>query len=374
LRKTKEIIMGRLFWKIFLAFLGTSLIINLSVIGMIWLYQNENHLPVNTLQASKSMISLTSLSPSIWMLIGLLASLLVSTLLSLYIARPVRYLRQVFKEIGAGNFNIKISPKFKGRRDELSELSNDFDNMVRKFEKLMVAQQNLLHDVSHELRSPLARMHAAVGLVRQNPLKIEETILRIEREANQLDELVGELLTLSRLDSGILQQQKIERIALVESVAQIADDADFEAVSYNKSVNFIQPKIEVWLDAQPELLYRAIENIIRNAVKYSEENTTIDVWIVLESAEDGEFVLIGVMDQGPGVPEKDLEHIFKPFVRVDNQPRGFGLGLAISERAVTAHKGTIVAQNRTDTHGLIMTIRLPLTTQRRRSRTEASTV
>jgi two-component system OmpR family sensor kinase len=216
-------------------------------------------------------------------------------------------------------------------------------------------------------------MHAAVGLVRQNPLKIEETILRIEREANQLDELVGELLTLSRLDSGILQQQKIERIALVESVAQIADDADFEAQSYNKAVNFIQPKIEIWLDAQPELLYRAIENIIRNAVKYSEENTTVNVWIVLESAEDGEFVLIGVIDEGPGVPEKDLEHIFKPFVRVDNQPRGFGLGLAISERAVIAHKGTIVAQNRTDTHGLIMSIRLPLTTQRGRARTETST-
>lgn len=365
--------MGRLFWKIFLAFLGTSLIINLTVAGIFWLYLNENQLPINTLQTSKSMLNLASLSPSIWMLIGLLASLSVSTLLSLYIARPVRYLRQVFKEIGSGNFNIKISPKFKGRRDELSELSNDFDNMVRKLETLMVAQQNLLHDVSHELRSPLARMHAAVGLVRQNPLKIEETILRIEREANQLDELVGELLTLSRLDSGILQQQKIERIALVESVAQIADDADFEAQSYNKAVNFIQPRIEVWLDAQPELLYRAIENIIRNAVKYSEENTTVNVWIVLESAEDGEFVLIGVIDEGPGVPEKDLEHIFKPFVRVDNQPRGFGLGLAISERAVIAHKGTIVAQNRTDTHGLIMSIRLPLTTQRGRARTETST-
>jgi two-component system OmpR family sensor kinase len=365
--------MGRLFWKIFLAFLGTSLIINLTVVGVVWLYQKESDVPINAIPASEIILDFASLSPSIWMLTGLLASLLVSTLLSLYIARPVRYLRQVFKEIGAGNFNIKISPKFKGRRDELSELSNDFDNMVRKLEKLMVAQQNLLHDVSHELRSPLARMHAAVGLVRQNPLKIEETILRIEREANQLDELVGELLTLSRLDSGILQQQKIERIALVESVAQIADDADFEAQSYNKAVNFIQPKIEVWLDAQPELLYRAIENIIRNAVKYSEENTTVNVWIVLESAEDGEFVLIGVIDEGPGIPEKDLEHIFKPFVRVDNQPRGFGLGLAISERAVIAHKGTIVAQNRTDTHGLIMSIRLPLTTQRGRARTETST-
>jgi two-component system OmpR family sensor kinase len=359
--------MGRLFWKIFLAFLGTSLIINLTVVGVVWLYQKQSDVPIDAIPASETILDFAALSPSIWMLIGLLASLSVSTLLSLYIARPVRYLRQVFKEIGTGNFNIKISPKFKGRRDELSDLSNDFDNMVRKLEKLMVAQQNLLHDVSHELRSPLARMHAAVGLVRQNPLKIEETILRIEREANQLDELVGELLTLSRLDSGILQQQKIERIALVESVAQ------FEAQSYNKAVNFIQPKIEIWLDAQPELLYRAIENIIRNAVKYSEENTTVNVWIVLESAEDGEFVLIGVIDEGPGVPEKDLEHIFKPFVRVDNQPRGFGLGLAISERAVIAHKGTIVAQNRTDTHGLIMSIRLPLTTQRGRARTETST-
>lgn len=365
--------MGRLFWKIFLAFLGTSLIINLIVVGVILLHQTKNHVAINVAQSSFGILGFASLPPSMWMLIGLFSSLLISAFLSLYMATPVRYLREAFKEISAGNFNIKISPKLKGRRDELSELANEFDRMVQKLEQLMVAQQNLLHDVSHELRSPLSRMHAAVGLVRQNPLKIEETILRIEREANQLDELVGELLTLSRLDSGISQQQQIERIALVESISQISDDADFEAAAYNKSVNFIQPNIEIWLDAQPELLYRAIENIIRNAVKYSEENTIIDVCIVVESTTDGKFVLITVTDKGPGVPEKDLEHIFKPFVRVDNQPRGFGLGLAISQRAVIAHKGTIVAQNRIDTHGLIMTIRLPITNQRRHARAGTST-
>lgn len=300
-------------------------------------------------------------SPALPIIVGLFASLAFSAALAWYVAKPIRSLRGAFRAVSDGRLETRVQPAMGRRRDELADLGRDFDRMAQQLQAQMHSQQRLLHDVSHELRSPLARLHAAIGLARQSPDKLEMTLERIERESVRLDELVGELLTLSRLEAGTPAAPAVT-IDLMEMVASITDDAGFEAEASDRSVRF-SGEGEVTATVQGELLYRAVENIVRNAVKYTAAGSAVEVQARRLSgagAGGGAFEVL-VSDRGPGVPEADLEAIFEPFYRADNNQGaiGYGLGLAIARRAVVAHGGQVRARNRRG-GGLEVTLSLPL--------------
>ena len=295
--------------------------------------------------------------PSPWLAIavGLVASVGFSALLAWYLSTPIRNLRWAFGAVASGRLETRVGPLMGARRDEIADLGGDFDRMARQIESLIGAQSRLLHDVSHELRSPLARLQAAIGLARQDPARLEATLDRIEREAVRLDELVGQLLTIARLDAGT-RDVRHERVELVDLAASIADDARFEALANGRELAF-EGQGDAEAEVRVELIQRAFENIIRNGVKFTAEGTSVEV---SATATAGAFVL-RVADRGPGVPAADLEAIFEPFYRGQNghAAEGFGLGLAIARRAVAAHGGHIRASNR-EGGGLLMEIVLPL--------------
>jgi two-component system OmpR family sensor kinase len=287
---------------------------------------------------------------------GLFASLAFSALLAWYLSQPARHLRRAFAAAARGDLALRVTPLMRGRRDEIADLGQSFDHMAQRLQALLDAQRRLLHDVSHELRSPLARMQAAIGLARQDPQRLLDTLDRLEREANRLDTLIGELLALSRLETGGFDRVP-GWIDPVDLAATLAEDARFESRNNGRDLVF-HGEGEALLAAQPELLHRAFENVLRNAVKYTAPGTTVTVEAL---AVPGKTFLLRVTDRGPGVPETDLQAIFEPFYRcADAQPAtGFGLGLAIARRAVLSHDGSITARNR-EGGGLIIDITLPL--------------
>lgn len=292
--------------------------------------------------------------------IGLLASLAFSALLAWYLARPVRHLRQALADLAEGRMQTRVGGSMGGRRDEIADLGDDFDRMAQRLQQLVDAQRRLLHDVSHELRSPLARLQAAVGLARQDPRKLESTLDRVEREAVRLDELVGGLLTLSRLDSGADARGAVQ-VDINELIAGIVADARFEARAAGRDVRF-NASAEISVSGQVESLHRALENVIRNAVKFTAEGS--EVTVALERTAHGD-ARISVADRGPGVRAAELAEMFEPFRRVgDADAPGFGLGLAIARRAVQAQGGAIEARNRAD-GGLLVEIVLPVSGARR---------
>jgi signal transduction histidine kinase len=236
--------------------------------------------------------------------------------------------------------------------DELAELGHDFDRMSAQLRSLMEHQRRLLHDVSHELRSPLARLQAAIGLAQQAPDKVQPSLERIERESVRMDRLVGELLTLSRLEAATTPPAS-EAIDLVEMVDQIADDARFET-GVRIDVHAPAP---VTVRGAPDLLWSAVENIVRNAVKHGGIEGTVDI----DLHPDEHQVQIEVLDRGPGIAEDHLGEVFEPFFRSNptaNNVDGHGLGMAIAKRVIETHGGSIAAANRIG-GGLRVTISLP---------------
>ncbi|MCB1887430.1 MAG: HAMP domain-containing protein [Rhodocyclaceae bacterium] len=294
--------------------------------------------------------------PSPWfpLVSGLLASLAFSGLMAWYLARPVRQLRGALGSLAEGRLDTRVGARMGGWRDEISDLGQDFDHMAHRLEALVESQRRLLHDVSHELRSPLARLQAAIGLARQNPARGSELMERVERESARLDRLVGELLTLARLDAGTSESPR-EALDLFDLAAGVADDAAFEAEVGGRALVF-KGDGDAPLLADGARLQRAFENVVRNAVKFSPFGGVVEV--VAKVA--GDRFELTVADRGPGVPEGELEAIFEPFFRSDHAAaEGFGLGLAIARRAVAAHGGDVTARNR-EGGGLVVTIRLPM--------------
>jgi signal transduction histidine kinase len=287
-------------------------------------------------------------------------SLVCAVLLARYFSRPIRSLRDAFDAAASGNLKTRVGDAMGRRRDELADLGHDFDRMADHLSALMDAQRRLLHDVSHELRSPLARLQAAVGLIRQTPEKLESTMDRIERESARIDHLVGELLTLSRLEAGVIAMAD-EEIPVGELLADIVGDACFEAEANRQQV-LLEGSCEATVHGRPELLHRAIENVVRNALKHTPPERRI---IVACSLETSRSLRIAVLDEGPGVAEAELSGIFEPFFRGNGAQGidGHGLGLAIAQRVIQAHGGTIRASNRPD-GGLCVEIILPVEARR----------
>lgn len=286
---------------------------------------------------------------------GLVASLFCAAGLAWYVAKPIRQLRRAFDAAVEGDLNVRVTPGMGGRRDELADLGKDFDRMTERLQSVIEGQQRLLHDVSHEMRSPLARLQAAIGLARQQPVRLEDSLPRIERESERMDRLVGELLTLSRIKAGAAGD--LENVDMGELLAGIVEDARFECAARQVEIRFV-PGAMADVRAHPALLQRAIENIVRNAIQHSPAAGCV----CIEAGRDGEQrFLLRISDQGPGVPEAELDAIFKPFFRGEGQKpgSGYGLGLAIARCAVGAIGGNIVAMKGRDS-GLLVEVSLPL--------------
>ncbi|KKO16458.1 ATP-binding protein [Pseudomonas putida] len=269
---------------------------------------------------------------------GTLMSALFALLCSLYLTRPLAWLREAMGQVAQGRFEVRVKPRLGKRRDEIVELAEDCDRMAGQLKALVQAQQNLLHDISHELRSPLTRMHAAIGLMRQQPDRLD-MLERVERESRRMDDLIEQLLTLARAQSR--QGDDFASLDVVELLAQIVEDARFEAGMKQCQV-CLQAQGTFITHGHEELLYRAFENIIRNAVRYTAAGTEVLVEAAL--APGGQWLQVSVSDHGPGVEPARLQRIFEPFDRgTDNDGDGFGLGLAIAQRAVALHGGSITA-------------------------------
>jgi two-component system OmpR family sensor kinase len=278
----------------------------------------------------------------LWLISAGLTSLLFSAGLAWYLTRPVRHLREASRQLASGLLDTRVGPRIGRRRDEIADLGSDFDYMAGQLQSLVNAQQRLLHDVSHELRSPLARLQVAIGLLRQSPEKAGQTLERIERESARVDRLVGELLTLSRLEAGV--GQPAEPVDLTQLLCDIATDAQFESTAADRKI-ILNSEDGLTISGNHEALHRALDNIVRNALQYTPAQSSVEI-NAARTAAGG--IHISVCDAGPGVAENKLSSVFEPFLRADDNitPDGYGLGLAIAKRAVEAHGGRIRAINR----------------------------
>lgn len=296
-------------------------------------------------------------APVTLLVVAFFASLLVSALLARHITQPIGRLRDAFNALAAGRLDYRLGAEVRRRSDEIGELGGDFDTMAARLEQLVAARDRLLHDVSHELRSPLARMQTAVGLAHQQPERTAAALERIAREASRLDELVGELLTLARLESG-KQSGGEDYIELRELLASVVDDARFEADASGREIEFCDDlEGDVVLHASGVLLHRAIENVVRNALQHTPQGSRVEV--SLSALTERKRLRIAVRDHGPGIAADRLASVFEPFNRGEaSDTRGFGLGLAIARRAVEAHGGRIFAENVAN-GGLRIVIELP---------------
>jgi two-component system sensor histidine kinase CpxA len=314
------------------------------------------------------------------LLIGLIISVLVTFGITMVITRPIGSLREAARQLAAGNLRARAKWPRGGKNpkssDELWGLVYDFNEMAERLESLVDAQMLLLRDVSHELRSPLARLSVALELAReeaqQNPEKhagMEDQLDRIERETGRLNALIGQLLSLSHLESATRIPDK-RSVSLGDVVSELLPDMDYEAQRRNCGVSFVndeQPggpvKTRREVLGSPELLGRAVENVIRNAIAYTAEGTSVEIQLFDEERFGEKFAVLQVKDHGPGVPEAALRSIFRPFYRLDlsrqRSTGGYGVGLAITERAVRLHGGAVAARNAAE-GGLIVEMRLPI--------------
>ncbi|MDF3837844.1 ATP-binding protein [Cupriavidus basilensis] len=293
-----------------------------------------------------------------WAIPAVLGGLLFSAILAWYLSRPIQRLRKGFRKLADGQLTTRLQPSMGRRRDEIADLADDFDRMAEQLQQLLLARDQLLHDVSHELRSPLARLNLAVALAGQDAGAPGEPLRRIESEVGRLDDLVGELLSLSRGESGESELDAyFDMRALVDAVVA---DASFEARAKGVAmVSRIETKQQMLMQGSAKLIRRAIENIVRNATQFSVQGDTVEVTLSVD--DDLHRAVLWIADRGPGVPEVDLRRMQDPFVRLQNglSRQGYGLGLAIASRAVRSHRGTLVAANRPD-GGLVVTVTLPL--------------
>lgn len=293
------------------------------------------------------------LTEHLWLrlLLAVIISGLISYLVSRYLTRPLKELQQASRHLAEGNLDTRIEVASSGG-DETAELARDFNTMASQLQQRIQEQKRLLHDVSHELRSPLARLRVAIALAEREPDNSAAHLQRMERETERLEELIAQLLVVP--GARIPLDDSLDLVGLLK---ELVDDANFEARGSDKSVVLLTSLGEAVVKTHSDLLKKALENVIRNALHYTAVDTRVEVTV---TGSPGQYQ-ITVDDHGPGIPAEELERIFEPFYRVDEARQrdtgGFGLGLAISKRAVAQHNGQIDASNTGS--GLRISIDLP---------------
>lgn len=288
--------------------------------------------------------------------VALCVSAFICYLLTLYITGPILRLRQAAQQLAGGMLSTRAAASIERRRDELGALGRDFNTMAARIEELISRQRQLIFDISHELRSPLARLNVALDLAREGKAG-DLPFNHMESDLARLNEMIGRLLTIAKLDTAAVPLE-MASVNLTDLVRRIVDDAGFEAQKRNVAVNLAAPK-DSHVRGNAELLHSAIENIVRNAIRYTKAATSVDVSLELD--EKSAFLLV-IRDHGKGIPENDLGRIFQPFYRVaearDRESGGAGLGLAIADRIIRIHGGTIRAEN-ANPAGLKVIIEIP---------------
>ena len=278
---------------------------------------------------------------------------LTTFVLVLLVTRPVMRLRKAARELATGKLSARVAWRKAQARifagDEIDALIHDFNHMAERLESLVGAQKLLLRDVSHELRSPLARLSVALELAREDSdPKTAAHLDRIERETERLNLLIGQLLSLSSMEA-LEKVENFEPLSLKRLIDRMIPDAEYEARQRQCSLTF-HSECECRIAGNEELLYRAIENVVRNAIRYTESGSEVEILLKAGTVRGQRQAEIEVSDRGPGIPESQLNAIFRPFYRVDYarspDTGGFGVGLAIADRAVRLHHGELSAMNR----------------------------
>ena len=291
-----------------------------------------------------------------------LAAALVCLVLAHYIAWPILHLQSASRRIAGGDLTARVRARLTSGRDEIADLSKDFNRMADQIETLLRSQSQLLQAISHEIRSPLALLTLAAGLAKASSAPESDGLLkRIETEAERIEQMLSQLLILARLDRGATSFPKIP-VELSLLLSDIVSDASFEGSATKHSV-ILTNADPCLVDGSDALLRSAIENVIRNAIRYTRDSSTVEVSLKLDNTAGQELAVIHVTDEGPGIPSAELSQIFKPFYRVssarERETGGTGLGLAITHRAVHLYHGSVAARNRTE-GGLDVEIRLPV--------------
>ena len=301
--------------------------------------------------------------PQLWVAIVVCGA--TTFILVLLLIRPIGRLRVAARKLANGELDTRVAKPDGEERlfggDEIQGLVHDFNYMAERLESLVGAQKLLVRDVSHELRSPLARLSVALELAREEaPAPMLGHLKRIEQEAGRLNLLIGQLLRLSSMESADASTFS-EVFNFNGLLDEMLPDAEFEAEQRSCKVR-LQHDCECKVQGSPELIYRAIENIVRNAIRYTQEHSVVELTMRCEEHKDGQMAVLEISDRGPGIPENELSNIFRPFYRVDDARErdtgGFGVGLAIAERAVRLHHGEVRAENRPG-GGLTVSLRLP---------------
>ncbi len=340
--------LGRLFWKFFLA---QWLSMTLTMVGLaLYLHLIGVKPPPGD---HFVLFGLLPLVPLIAVAFTMVAS---SLALAWYLSRPLMQLSWALRRVSAGHLDTRVSGRAGFRSNDVVDLADDFDRMAGQLQALTESRNVLLHDISHELRSPLTRLQVAIGLLKQQPLMMAQMLERIERESGRLDALIEELLTWHRLEAGAAIPPPA-RVDVIELLHAIAEDAQFEAQASGKTVVIDAPG-EFVSEVHGELIYRGLENVIRNAVKFTFAGGQVEITARV-SQDQAQWTCI-VQDRGPGVPADMLDTIFEPFARVagSEDVQGVGLGLAICRRVIALHGGRINAQLRHG-GGLSLTLVLP---------------
>ncbi|HSS62836.1 MAG TPA: ATP-binding protein [Gammaproteobacteria bacterium] len=294
-----------------------------------------------------------------WLRLGVavLVSGLVCFLLARYLTGPLAQLRGATRSLAEGDLAARVGASVTARRDEIGALGRDFDAMAERVEGLVTSQQRLLRDVSHELRSPLSRLQVALGLARKRAgAEVTADLDRIELETERVNELIGQILTLTRLERDLAAEQLVP-VELVNIVREVVEDANYEAGASQRKVALGETESGK-VQGRPRLLHSAIENVVRNAVRYTAEQTTVEV----SMASSEKTITVRVRDHGPGVADAALGQLFEPFYRVDEarerEGGGYGIGLAITERTIRRHGGRVRAHNHPG-GGLTVELELP---------------
>lgn len=354
--------MGRLFWKFFLS-LWLAQILTVAAVGVAIRVSHHGEGPPRFAPRPPPVGVSGAMRPppppprwAVPMLpiaAGGVISLLFAWLLAWSFAKPIGTLRMAFDSVARGRLQTRVGSAMASRKDELSHLGMAFDRMAERLQRLLESERRMLHDVSHELRSPLARLQAATELMHQQPARAPECIGRIERDVARLDRLVGEILTVARMDAGIIESMD-ERIDVADMLGDVCDDARFEAGERGCTIA-LRIASGLTVIGNAELLRRAIENVVRNAMQHAPDHSPVE--IAADASNDGS-VRIAINDRGPGVAPAELESIFDPYFRSDRRTAGMGLGLAIARGIVGTHGGRIWAANLPG-GGLQVTIELP---------------
>jgi two-component system sensor histidine kinase CpxA len=289
-------------------------------------------------------------------LIIIFISVVVAWWLSRFIVLPVKRMSEAGHRVAEGDLSVRVAPSVGRRGDDIAQLARDFDYMTERVSQLLDAQQRLMRDVSHELRSPLARMQALLSLETQKEAVDFELVDRMERELLRLDQLIGEILAFARLQAAdsVLREQ----IILKNILAEIAANAELEGSANNIRIEVLCAQ-DLTLAADPKLLHSALENIVRNAVRYSPPEGRVEIVAEMHDRQ----LSIQITDQGPGVPDALLGSLFEPFVQLQEADATLhgpgGIGLAIARRAIQLHQGHIKASNAKE-GGLLIDVVLPL--------------